>query len=39
MSRSLPSISTDQVAGFVELARMGSLRAAAVELNFSEGST
>src|SRR4029077_16744776 len=33
---SLPSISTDQVAAFVELARRGSLRAAAETLHLTE---
>ena len=33
---SLPSLSTDQVAAFVELARHGSLRAAAVTLHLTE---
>ncbi len=33
---SLPSVSTDQVAAFVELARLGSLRQAARELHITE---
>ena len=33
---SLPSVSTDQVAAFVELARHGSLRAAAETLHLTE---
>lgn len=36
MPRPLPPISTDQVLAFVELARAGSLRAAAADLNLSE---
>ena len=36
MAGSLPSISTDQVAAFVELARLGSLRQAARELHITE---
>ncbi len=34
--RSMPSISTDQVSAFVQLARTGSLRAAAGELHITE---
>src|SRR5262245_14283062 len=34
--KSLPSVSTDQVAAFVELARQGSLRKAAGVLNLTE---
>ena len=33
---SLPSVSTDQVAAFVELSRRGSLRAAAATLHLTE---
>jgi DNA-binding transcriptional LysR family regulator len=36
MSRELPSLSTDQVAAFVELARQGSLRRAAGVLHITE---
>jgi DNA-binding transcriptional LysR family regulator len=36
MPPSLPSVSTDQVAAFVELARLGSLRQAARELHITE---
>ncbi len=36
MPTSLPSLSTDQVAAFVELARLGSLRQAARELHITE---
>jgi DNA-binding transcriptional LysR family regulator len=36
MPTSLPSLSTDQVAAFVELARLGSLRQAAHELHITE---
>jgi DNA-binding transcriptional LysR family regulator len=36
MPRPLPPISTDQVLAFVELARAGSLRGAAADLNLSE---
>ena len=36
MPGSLPSVSTDQVAAFVELARLGSLRQAARELHITE---
>src|SRR5690349_9012151 len=36
MSHRLPSISTDQIASFVELARHGSLRAAGQALHLSE---
>src|SRR5947207_15478941 len=36
MPTSLPSVSTDQVAAFVELARLGSLRQAAGELHITE---
>ncbi|HUR55619.1 MAG TPA: LysR family transcriptional regulator [Gemmataceae bacterium] len=36
MARDLPSLSTDQVAAFVELARHGSLRAAAAALHVTE---
>jgi DNA-binding transcriptional LysR family regulator len=36
MPTSLPSLSTDQVAAFVELARVGSLRQAARELHITE---
>lgn len=36
MARSIPSLSTDQVAAFVQLARHGSLRAAAETLFLSE---
>jgi DNA-binding transcriptional LysR family regulator len=36
MSRDLPSLSTDQVTAFAELARLGSLRAAAAALHVSE---
>src|SRR5436190_11562592 len=36
MPRELPSLSTDQIAAFVELARCGSLRAAAVALHITE---
>ncbi len=36
MLGAIPSLSTDQVAGFVELARHGSLRRAAVALHLSE---
>lgn len=36
MTRSLPPLSTDQVLAFVEVARLGSLRAAAAHLHLSE---
>jgi DNA-binding transcriptional LysR family regulator len=36
MPETLPSLSTDQLAAFVELARTGSLRAAAAELHVTE---
>ena len=36
MVSAVPSLSTDQVAAFVELARQGSLRAAAEKLFISE---
>ncbi len=36
MSNSIPSLSTDQVAAFVELARQGSLRRASEVLHLSE---
>ena len=36
MAESFPSVSSDQVAALVELARVGSLRAAAAELNITE---
>ena len=36
MQHDVPSFSTDQVAAFVELARLGSLRAAAERLSISE---
>ena len=36
MAPSYPSVSTDQIAAFVELARHGSLRRAATELNITE---
>src|SRR5215510_8202511 len=36
MPTTLPSLSTDQVAAFVELARLGSLRQAARELHVTE---
>ena len=36
MPRTLPSLSTDQIAAFVELSRQGSLRAAAIELHLTE---
>ena len=36
MSAETPSLSTDQLSAFVELARLGSLRAAAARLVISE---
>jgi DNA-binding transcriptional LysR family regulator len=36
MKKALPSLSTDQIAAFVELARQGSLHAAAAQLHITE---
>ncbi len=39
MARTIPSLSTDQVQAFVELARQGSLRRASEVLNLTEQGT
>jgi len=36
MVRELPSLSTDQISAFVELARQGSIRKASVDLHLTE---